>query len=134
MPFKPGDPKPPGSGRKKKTEAFYPRLSPRNEDTAKPLPKLARYVTERLEQLGLDPIAGLARIGIKAEEAGEFGVARLCYSDLAQFVYPRRRAVEHTGLDGGPILVSADPFDAITRELTRIADRSRAGSDPPQVQ
>lgn len=25
------------------------------------------------------------------------------YSDLASYVYPKRKAVEHTGLDGGPI-------------------------------
>lgn len=134
MPFRKGDPKPPGSGRKKKTEAFYPRLSPRTEDSTKPLPKLARYVTERLEQLGIDPIAGLARIGVKAEEAKEYGVARLCYSDLAQFVYPRRRAVEHTGLDGGPITISADPFDAIQRELARLAERGGTRTDTPSVQ
>lgn len=132
MPFKPGDAKPPNSGRKKGQGDAVPRV--RTEGTTTPRPKFTREVSERLEVLGLDPISGLARIGIRAEAAGELAIAKSCYAELAQYVYPKRRAVEHSGPGGGPIPISADPFESITRELSRLAERSAAGSDSTSVQ
>ena len=97
------------------------------------MPKLARFVRDRLEQAGFDPIAGMIRIGLKAEEAGELNVARQCYEGLAQFVYPRLRAVEHTGVDGGPIQIeNGDPYDAFARDITLAIERKRAREDHPQ--
>ncbi len=45
----------------------------------------------------------------------------------------QRDQVGITGGDGGAIKHEIDPFDDITRELSRVAERERAGSDPPQV-
>jgi hypothetical protein len=58
-------------------------------------------VTERLAALGCDPIEGMARLAMDQTKSPE-----LCgrmFSELAGFVAPKRRAVEHTGADGGPI-------------------------------
>jgi len=56
--------------------------------------KLNRKVDEKLAELGCDPILGLGRIGMKAEEEGDLALAARCYSDLAQYIAPKRRSVE----------------------------------------
>jgi len=56
--------------------------------------KLTRKVEEKLAALGCDPIEGLGRIGMKAEQEGDLALARKCYSDLAQYVAPKRRTVD----------------------------------------
>lgn len=133
MPFVKGMARPAGSGRKPgnpdvvRHVRTLPNVIPR-------LTKLAKDVRDRLEEMGLDPISALVRVGVKAEEKGELGIARACYAELANYVYPRLRAVEHSGLVATVNLSDADPFDAITRELSRIADRARAGETPPSVQ
>ena len=133
MPFQKGQAKPAGSGRKAGSPDAKRHV--RSEKTFTPrLTHLAKEVRDRLEEMGLDPISGLVRIGIKAEEAGELNVARACYGELASYVYAKRRAVELSGIAGGPIMIDADPFDAITRELSRIAERSRTVENPPAVQ
>ena len=48
----------------------------------------------KLEQLGCDPIAGLAQIAMASETAPELKVR--CYAELAQYVHAKRKAVEHT--------------------------------------
>ena len=46
----------------------------------------------KLEQLGCDPIEGLARIAMASETALELRVR--CYAELAQYVHAKRKAVE----------------------------------------
>jgi hypothetical protein len=58
-------------------------------------------VTERLAELGCGPIEGMARIAMDDANAPE--LRGRMFSELAGFVAPKRRAVEHTGVDGGPI-------------------------------
>lgn len=43
------------------------------------------------------PIQGLAEIAKKSHENGDVELARDCYKELAQYVAPKRKAVEHTG-------------------------------------
>jgi hypothetical protein len=63
--------------------------------------KRAVEVTERLAELGCCPIQGMARLAMDQANAPE--LRGRMYSELAGFVAPKRRAVEHTGADGGPI-------------------------------
>ena len=56
--------------------------------------KATLEVQERLEELGCDPIEGMARIGMEAEQRGEFQLAGQMYKELAQYVAPKRRATE----------------------------------------
>ena len=85
MAFTPGAPKPPGSGRKKGT---------RN--------KITQEVAERLEELGCDPIAGMALLAADHNNSPE--LRGRMYAELAQYLYPKRKAVEH-GADGQEIVV-----------------------------
>ena len=58
--------------------------------------KRTQAVTERLEELDCDPIAGMARIAKQAEEAGEMSLAGQMYKELAPYIAPKRRAIEQT--------------------------------------
>lgn len=58
-------------------------------------------VRERLESLGCDPIAGMARIAMNPRVKVE--VRARIYAELAQYVYPKRKAVEVGGLGESPL-------------------------------
>ena len=59
-------------------------------------------VMERLDELGCDPIEGMAKIALDPQNPVELR-ARM-FSDLAQYVAPKRRAIDHSGSEGtGPI-------------------------------
>ena len=62
-------------------------------------------VIERLDQLGCDPIEGMAKIALDPQNPVELR-ARM-FSDLAQYIAPKRRAVDHSATDGtGNITIS----------------------------
>jgi hypothetical protein len=54
--------------------------------------KRTEAVAERLEALGCDPIEGMARIAM--DETVELSIRAQMYKELAQYVAPKRRAVE----------------------------------------
>jgi hypothetical protein len=64
-----------------------------------PANKRTLEVTERLAELGCDPIEGMARLAM--DSANTPGLRGRTYSELAGFVAPKRRAVKHTEADGG---------------------------------
>ena len=51
-------------------------------------------VEERLRELGCDPIEGMARIAM--DETMPIEVRARMYAELAQYIAPKRRAIEHT--------------------------------------
>jgi hypothetical protein len=54
--------------------------------------KTTQSVIEKLDELGCDPIEGLAAIAMNTNTAPELKVR--CYSELAQYAYPKRKAVD----------------------------------------
>jgi hypothetical protein len=58
-----------------------------------------REVTELLESLCCDPIEGMAHIAMDEKHSAE--LRGRMYAELAHYVYPKRKAVEHTGAGGG---------------------------------
>jgi hypothetical protein len=54
--------------------------------------KNSQALSERLESLGCDPIEGLARIALDPATKPELKVR--CFAELAQYVYPKRKAVD----------------------------------------
>jgi hypothetical protein len=58
-------------------------------------------VIDRLEALGCDPIEGMARIAMN--ETAELNIRAQMYKELAQYVACKRKAVEVSGEDGGPL-------------------------------
>lgn len=56
--------------------------------------KRTQIVIDRLDELDCDPLEGMVRIAKNAEEAGELAIACKVYSELAQYCYPKRKAVD----------------------------------------
>lgn len=115
MPFAKGTPKPANSGRKKGS-----------------ICKLSADVRSRLEALGCDPIEGMALISL--DEKAPVEIRARMNAELAQYCYPKRRAIEHSGPGGNAIEVDHN-FSAVERLKSRIAGiaaRSGAQSIPEQ--
>lgn len=87
MPFARGAPKPPGSGRKMGTPN-----------------KITSEAAERLEELGCDPIEGMGKIAGDTRNTPE--VRGRMYAELVQYLYPKCRAVEHSGDRQNPVQIS----------------------------
>jgi hypothetical protein len=79
MPFKPGQPRPAGAGRK-------PGSSPK------------ATVAAILLNLKCDPVAGLATLA--ADEKNKPEVRARCYAELLQYVHPKKRSIEQRFVDG----------------------------------
>lgn len=66
--------------------------------------KNTQDIQAKLDALGCDPIQGMAEIAAEARAAGDFNLAGTMYKELAQYVAPKRKAVEVQGdvtLGGG---------------------------------
>lgn len=53
-------------------------------------------IAERLKQLGVDPVEGMARIATQAERNGNHTLAAKVYSELLQYTAPKLKAIEHS--------------------------------------
>jgi hypothetical protein len=56
-------------------------------------------VAERLEAIGCDPIEGMARIAMDIKTP--IDIRAKLFSELAQYIAPKRKAIEHTGASTG---------------------------------
>lgn len=65
-------------------------------------------VEAKLKRLGCDPIAGMAAIALDVASPPELR-ARM-FSELAQYIAPKRKATEITGAEGGPVQVTWLPL------------------------
>ena len=68
--------------------------------------KATQDVIEKLEAMGCDPIQGMAEIAALARNDGDLALAGSMYKELAQYVAPKRKAIEVTGDAGGAIEIS----------------------------
>ena len=93
--------------------------------------KKTKALIDKLEELGCDPIEGMAKIAMNDVECGIcggsgkvedkpcepcFGSGKIqssielrgnMYKELAQYVAPKRKAIEHTGADGEALIPSS---------------------------
>ncbi len=65
-------------------------------------------VQEKLTALDCDPIEAMARIAMDQENPIELRAQM--FRELAQYVAPKRKAIEHTGAGGGPMQVNIIRF------------------------
>lgn len=102
--------------------------------------KVSKDIAEKLADLGCDPIEGMARIAFGAESGFEEKLANLAldgdlslipallkdlslagqmYKELAQYVAPKRKAIEHSGSDGGvlELIVTHRQAERMAREF-----------------
>jgi hypothetical protein len=57
--------------------------------------KATLAVTERLKAIGCDPIEGMARIAMDAKNPPD--LRGRMFAELAQYIAPKRKAIEHSG-------------------------------------
>lgn len=109
--------------RKIEPDPFSPASAP-NKRTAE--------VAERLEALGCDSIQGMARIAMDTSAAAE--LRGRMYSELAQYVAPKRKAVGHSAADGGTFTTSWLDNDVRSMSTPKLVDlmlqRIAAGEYP----
>lgn len=110
--FQKGQPRPAGAGRRKGQ-----------------VNKLSLHVLTRLEELGFDPIKKMVDIAMAKTTPIEVR-GKMC-SELAQYVWPKRKAVEHSGFIDGSIVSGADPIDALRSRVAGIIERERASGVLP---
>ncbi len=104
MPFVKGGARPKGAGRKKGSVG-----------------KLSLQVLTRLEELGFDPIMQMVEIandkGAPLELRGKMA------AELAQYVWPKRKAVEHSGPGGAPIEMNVSARELLARRIAGLIER-----------
>ena len=72
--------------------------------------KRTKTVEEKLATLGCDPIAAMARLAMDDNEPSGLRFAAL--KELAQYVAPKRKAVEVSSAEN-QIMIVIDPVDAM---------------------
>jgi len=60
-------------------------------------------ISALLDSLGCDPIEGMARIAMNKEHPPE--LRGRMYAELAQYVFPKRKAVDHSGAAEEPLTI-----------------------------
>lgn len=68
--------------------------------------KQTKDVQDKLKELNCDPIEGMARIAQQAIDEGELQLAGNMYKELAQYVAPKRKAVEIQGETDNNLYIS----------------------------
>jgi hypothetical protein len=76
---------------------------------------LTAALAERLEEMNFCPVEALIRVGQAAEASGELDLARAAFADVAPFIYPRKKAVEHAGGLGLEQLVTYSVVTGVPR-------------------
>jgi hypothetical protein len=112
VPFKKGMAKVGGSGRKQGVSK-------------------AASVRAICEEEGCDPIAGMARLALDPKSKPE--LRGRMFAELAQYVWPRLQAIQHTGPGGGPIEHNVSASELLLSRISGIAAKAPVGSGDPQL-
>ena len=98
-----------------------------------PHTKITRDVIALLDELKCNPIEGLSRIALDEQVAIE--VRAKCYSELAKYIHPQRKAVEHSGtIRAEHGLAPGAIFQRVCMELAKTDSEARTGTDAIEVQ
>lgn len=65
--------------------------------------KKTQEIADKLAAMGCDPITGMAEIAEEARAAGDLALAGQMLKELAQYIAPKRKAIEHSGPGGSDI-------------------------------
>ena len=65
--------------------------------------RTTKSVEDKLKALGCDPLEGMAEIAKQAMLEGDMSLAGQMYKELAQYIAPKRKAIEVSGVDGEAI-------------------------------
>jgi hypothetical protein len=88
--------------------------------------KRTQDVIDRLEALGCDPIEGMAQIAMDETNSAE--LRGRMYAELAQYVAPKLKAIEHSGGLETPRYVARVPLGRLSVEEWEQMHRPLNGS------
>jgi len=91
-----GDPKTPGSGRRKGSLSWQ-----------------TRYVLDVLNKFQCDPIEGMIRIA--QNPLAPLELRGRMFSELAQYIFPKRKAVEHSGGQEHNLVITVRRLDQLQK-------------------
>jgi len=81
----------------------------------------ATSAREAMEAAGCDPIEGMIRIAQDANNKPE--LRGKMFAELAQYVWPKLRAIEHSGVGGAPIGIQVSASEELARRIDALAER-----------
>jgi len=94
-----------GDGKFKKGESGNPNGRPKGSKSAK-----TKLVEQRLKELGCDPLEVLATICNDKKE--ETSLRLHAAKELANYIYPKRKAIEHSTEDGESLSFTVNMVDS----------------------
>lgn len=68
--------------------------------------KKTQTMLEKFEEMKCDPLKGMMKIAEQAMDEGDMQLAGQMYKELAQYVAPKRKAMELTGDKEKPVTVA----------------------------
>lgn len=76
--------------------------------------KRSQEIEDRLEDLGVDPIEGMAMIAADPNSTPELKLQ--CYKELAQYVAPKRKAIDMTTTHAGEMTIEVVNFQDLDED------------------
>ena len=95
--------------------------------------KQTKAIARKLAKLGCDPIEGLAKIALDPKTEPTLKVR--CFAELAQYVYPKRKAVDLATADDSGLRVAVETIGPVVDfgDLPRTNFASSAATVAPCV-
>lgn len=106
--FQKGMPRPPNAGRKKGTP---------NKANTELQSRIKKHIEEKYGVVDYDPVLAMAEIAHEKKHPIE--IRQKCHSEVAQYFHPKKRAIEVTGADGGPVEMRTELVDGIVGLLKK---------------
>lgn len=104
--FVKGEPRAPGAGRRAGTPNKIQR-------------SIEELLMQEAERLGLEDYHPIkAMLGLAIDPEVPKPVRAKIQSEIIQYIAPKRRSIEHTGPDGGPIEAKINLVDEIVKQIS----------------
>lgn len=90
--------------------------------------KIKASATELLNEIGFDPLRGMAVLA--KDDSVPVAIRSRMLAELAQYVYPKRRSVELSGVDGSAIEIDhgSSALESLEARIDGIAERLGAAA------
>jgi hypothetical protein len=88
--------------------------------------KITNDVRALLDSLGVNPLEGMARIAKDHEQSNPQLAGRM-HAELAKYVHPQLKAIEHSGPGGGPIVHehTTSALELLRGRIAGVAERTK---------
>jgi len=81
----------------------------------------ATSAREAMEAAGCDPVQAI--INIAEDPKNKIELRAKMYVELLQYLFPKLRAIEHTGVGGAPIGIQVSASEELARRIDALSER-----------